>query len=45
VEQPQPPDQVLVLRATLRQSTHQFGAALADLDRCWRATAATARPG
>jgi Tfp pilus assembly protein PilF len=30
--QPQPPDQVLVLRATLRQSTHQFPAALADLD-------------
>lgn len=29
---PQPPEQVLVLRATLRQSTHQFGAALADLD-------------
>jgi predicted Zn-dependent protease len=28
----QPPEQVLVLRATLRQSTHQFGAALADLD-------------
>jgi hypothetical protein len=28
----QPPDQVLVLRATLRQSTHQFQAALADLD-------------
>ncbi|MGJ9420494.1 tetratricopeptide repeat protein [Massilia sp. CMS3.1] len=30
--QPQPPTPVLVLRATLRQSTHQFGAALADLD-------------
>ncbi|HEY0489113.1 MAG TPA: hypothetical protein VGD30_06320 [Telluria sp.] len=30
--QPQPPDEVLVLRATLRQSTHQFPAALADLD-------------
>jgi Tfp pilus assembly protein PilF len=30
--QPQPPEQVLVLRATLRQSTHQFKAALADLD-------------
>ena len=29
---PQAPDAVLVLRATLRQSTHQFGAALADLD-------------
>lgn len=28
----QPGDQVLVLRATLRQSTHQFGQALADLD-------------
>lgn len=27
-----PPDAVLVLRATLRQSTHQFAAALADLD-------------
>ena len=27
-----PPDPVLVLRATLRQSTHQFSAALADLD-------------
>jgi Tfp pilus assembly protein PilF len=30
--QPQPPGAVLVLRATLRQSTHQFEAALADLD-------------
>jgi Tfp pilus assembly protein PilF len=30
--QPQPPSPVLVLRATLRQSTHQFGAALVDLD-------------
>jgi tetratricopeptide (TPR) repeat protein len=30
--QPQPPDDVLVLRATLRQSTHQFSAAMADLD-------------
>jgi predicted Zn-dependent protease len=30
--QPQPPEQALVLRATLRQSTHQFQAALADLD-------------
>lgn len=30
--QPQPPSSVLVLRATLRQSTHQFGAALTDLD-------------
>ena len=30
--QPQPPSPVLVLRATLRQSTHQFGAALTDLD-------------
>jgi tetratricopeptide (TPR) repeat protein len=29
---PQAPDEVLVLRATLRQGTHQFGAALADLD-------------
>jgi predicted Zn-dependent protease len=29
---PHAPDEVLVLRATLRQSTHQFGAALADLD-------------
>jgi Tfp pilus assembly protein PilF len=28
----QPPSEVLVLRATLRQSTHQFAAALADLD-------------
>lgn len=28
----QPPADVLVLRATLRQSTHQFGAALADLE-------------
>jgi Tfp pilus assembly protein PilF len=27
-----PPTEVLVLRATLRQSTHQFPAALADLD-------------
>jgi len=31
-KQPQPPSSVLVLRATLRQSTHQFGPALADLD-------------
>jgi hypothetical protein len=31
-DQPAPPDPVLVLRATLRQSTHQFPAALADLD-------------
>jgi tetratricopeptide (TPR) repeat protein len=30
--QPRPPEQVLVLRATLRQSTHQFSAALSDLD-------------
>ena len=30
--QPQPPSPVLVLRATLRQSTHQFGPALTDLD-------------
>ena len=30
--QPAPPDEALVLRATLRQSTHQFGLALADLD-------------
>lgn len=30
--QPAPPDPVLVLRATLRQSTHQFPAALIDLD-------------
>jgi hypothetical protein len=29
---PAPPDPVLVLRATLRQSTHQFPAALQDLD-------------
>lgn len=29
---PQPPADVLVLRATLRQSTHQFAEALADLD-------------
>lgn len=29
---PQAPDDVLVLRATLRQSTHQFPQALADLD-------------
>lgn len=28
----EPPEQVLVLRATLRQSTHQFPAALIDLD-------------
>lgn len=28
----QPPSDILVLRATLRQSTHQFAAALADLD-------------
>jgi predicted Zn-dependent protease len=31
-KQPQAPDAVLVLRATLRQSSHQFAAALADLD-------------
>jgi Tfp pilus assembly protein PilF len=29
---PAPPEPVLILRATLRQSTHQFPAALADLD-------------
>ncbi|MET0855111.1 MAG: hypothetical protein ABWY27_00060 [Telluria sp.] len=29
---PQAPDEVLVLRATLHQSSHQFAAALADLD-------------
>ena len=29
---PQAPDEVLVLRATLRQSTHQFAPALSDLD-------------
>ena len=29
---PQPNEQVLVLRATLRQGTHQFAEALADLD-------------
>ena len=29
---PQPNEQVLVLRATLRQGTHQFAKALADLD-------------
>ena len=29
---PQPGDQVLVLRATLRQSTHQFAQSLADLE-------------
>ncbi|MGJ7914417.1 hypothetical protein ACI48D_02920 [Massilia sp. LXY-6] len=34
--QPAPPDQILVLRATLRQSTHQFAAALADLDQAVR---------
>lgn len=31
-KQPAPPEPVLILRATLRQSTHQFPAALADLD-------------
>jgi Tfp pilus assembly protein PilF len=31
-----PPIDVLVLRATLRQATHQFGPALADLDRVVR---------
>jgi Tfp pilus assembly protein PilF len=31
-KQPAPPEPVLVLRATLRQGTHQFPAALADLD-------------
>jgi Tfp pilus assembly protein PilF len=30
--QPQPPSPVLVLRATLRQSTHQFAPALTDLE-------------
>ncbi len=30
--QPRPPAEVLVLRATILQSTHQFGPALADLD-------------
>jgi hypothetical protein len=32
-ELPAPPAEVQVLRATIRQSTHQFGAALEDLDR------------
>ncbi|WP_218080322.1 tetratricopeptide repeat protein [Anthocerotibacter panamensis] len=31
--QPEPPPEVLVLRATLRQSAHDFPLALADLDR------------
>jgi predicted Zn-dependent protease len=31
-KQARPPSEILVLRATLRQSTHQFAAALADLD-------------
>ncbi|MEO8628641.1 MAG: hypothetical protein ABI612_11150, partial [Betaproteobacteria bacterium] len=31
-QQPDPPRDVLVLRATLRQHVHQFDAALADLD-------------
>jgi Tfp pilus assembly protein PilF len=31
-KQAAPPSDILVLRATLRQSTHQFAAALADLD-------------
>lgn len=31
-DEPQPPHEVLVLRATLRQSRHEFDAALADLD-------------
>jgi hypothetical protein len=35
-KQATPPDRVLVLRATLRQSTHQFQAALADLDQAVR---------
>jgi Tfp pilus assembly protein PilF len=35
-KQDAPPDEVLVLRATLRQSTHQFPAALADLDAALR---------
>jgi tetratricopeptide (TPR) repeat protein len=30
---PSPPEQVLVLRATIRQSLHEFDGALADLDR------------
>jgi predicted Zn-dependent protease len=31
-DQPQPPAEVLLLRATLRQNRHEFAAALADLD-------------
>jgi tetratricopeptide (TPR) repeat protein len=34
--QPAPPEPVLILRATLRQSTHRFAAALADLDQAVR---------
>ena len=36
-EQPLPPEPVLVLRATLKQRTHEFDAALADLDLVLRA--------
>src|SRR6266516_4162234 len=32
-KQPDPPAQALLLRATLKQSTHDFTGALADLDR------------
>jgi tetratricopeptide (TPR) repeat protein len=32
IKQPQPPMEVLLLRATLRQNRHQFDAALKDLD-------------
>jgi tetratricopeptide (TPR) repeat protein len=32
-DSPSPPEQVLVLRATIRQSLHDFDGALADLDR------------
>jgi tetratricopeptide (TPR) repeat protein len=37
-DEPNPPEPVLVLRARIRQSNHEFSAALADLDRAARLT-------
>lgn len=36
-DEPDPPEPVLVLRARIQQSNHEFAAALADLDRALRA--------
>src|SRR5439155_5596474 len=42
-KQPDPPAQALLLRATLKQSTHDFTGALADLDRLVAANPRRAR--